>query len=76
MNTFLKVIRKGNKQFLVKTEVRRFGWPKITVLDEETIPDHVMIDLGCFGDVGNWKSKFSDVIGNNHQTKKLVEKYA
>lgn len=30
----------------------------VAVLDEEIIPHDVMIRLGCFGDVGDWKSKF------------------
>lgn len=31
-------------------------------LDRETIPDHVLISLGCFGDTGGWTSKFKEYI--------------
>lgn len=32
------------------------GWRTI---DEEEVPGHVRISLGCFGDTGGWKSRFA-----------------
>jgi len=50
--------------YLGRTEVRfqqlqvrlPIGW---VTIDEEEVPPHVMISLGCFGDTGGWVSKFA-----------------
>jgi hypothetical protein len=36
-------------------EKRWWGWKTI---DEERVPDDVLISIGCFGDTGGWVSKF------------------
>lgn len=43
------------QQLEVKT---RIGWQ---VIDEEEVPSHVRISIGCFGDTGGWTSKFTSV---------------
>lgn len=50
-------VRNDSLQRLLKRTV--LGWVEV---DREVIPEHVMITLGCFGDVGDWKSKFSKII--------------
>lgn len=52
----------GDVQFLIR--VTRFMGYVISrqVIDSERIPADVVISLGCFGDTGGWKSKFSDYI--------------
>jgi hypothetical protein len=35
-----------------------FGW---VVVDQEEVPDHVKISLGCYGDTGGWVSKFASL---------------
>lgn len=60
---------KPNIQYLVReTKIGPFIINH-KILDKEIIPDPVMITLGCFGDVGEWRSKFADVI--NRQLKSL-----
>lgn len=54
----IRVIRRGDKQYLEKKHLW-FFW---RIIDSETIPDHVMISMGCFGDTGGWKSKFKEHI--------------
>ena len=42
----------------LQTQVPGLGGRWIT-LDEEEVPSHVKISLGCFGDTGGWVSKFA-----------------
>ena len=35
---------------------RWYGWK---TLDSEVVPSHALVSLGCFGDTGGWKSKFT-----------------
>jgi len=50
---------RADNQYLAQ-DVFLFGIRIYTrIIDSEIIPDHVMISLGCYGDTGGWKSKFS-----------------
>lgn len=40
----------------LQVELAGLGW---TTIDEEEVPAHVRISLGCFGDTGGWQSKFA-----------------
>jgi hypothetical protein len=37
-----------------------------TVVDTEEVPEHAIIDLGCFG-ATNWRSKWADVFPEAYQ---------
>ncbi len=60
---YITVEHEESYQQLVKYEINLLGRPRRLIIDEEIIPDHVMISLGAFGDTGGWKSKFAIFIG-------------
>ena len=43
-------------------------WP--TIVDTELIPRHVHIAYRCFGDCGEWRSKFNKILRENAEAKK------
>lgn len=56
------VERRGDRQYLIERHcIRGLVLCKRTI-DEEVIPGHVLISLGCFGDTGGWRSKFAEYI--------------
>jgi hypothetical protein len=66
-----RVTRKpgDNVQKLVR-ETYLFGRRiSALVLDTEIVPEHVMISIGCFGDWGDWRSKFYDQISAQQAAK-------
>jgi len=65
---FLSVIREKNKQSLVLFE----GNSQRT-LDVETIPDDVLIDLGAFGDAGEWRSKWARIIDLQNEMNAILK---
>ncbi len=59
---YLPVEKVEHYQQLVQYTHRK-GWlfsaTRREVIDEEVIPDDVIISLGCFGDTGSWRSRFA-----------------
>lgn len=52
----------GSYQALYVIAKGIFGNEKLVEVDREYIPADVSISLGCYGDCGNWKSKFYEYI--------------
>lgn len=70
------VERVGNRQTLYRVIIRGRNWlgnpiARVVEVSHEIIPEDVMITLGCFGDVGNWQSKYYEVISAQHRMQKL-----
>jgi hypothetical protein len=63
ITTELMVSRKRGSDVQRLVKITRLFGKRIgaTVVDHEIIPPDVMITLGCFGDPGEWKSKFAHI---------------
>jgi hypothetical protein len=50
---------------VLQTYTGRFGslFPRWVDTDFEEVPSHVSISVGCFGDTGGWRSRFSNLDG-------------
>ena len=59
-------------QRLVRKVTRNGKLWQREILDRETVPDDVMISLGCFGDTGRWISRFADVINAENRRNRVT----